>query len=96
MNKVQETHYKGNRSSENLAKMFNISHWHFRRLFVKAAGYPPTLYRNRIRVHKAYEMLINSNMTVTQISEAVGFCDVYYFSTMFKKIIGVSPGKVRK
>lgn len=91
-----EMHYKDNMSSEDLAKMYNMSHSHFRRLFVKAAGYPPTLYRNRIRVHKAYEMLINSNMSITQISEAVGFCDVYYFSTIFKKIIGVSPSMVRK
>lgn len=91
-----ETHYKDNVSSEELAKMFNISHSHFRRLFVKAAGYPPTLYRNRIRVHKAYEMLINSELSISQISEAVGFCDVYYFSTMFKKIIGVSPSMLRK
>lgn len=91
-----ETHYKDNISSENLAKMFNMSHSHFRRLFVKTAGYPPTLYRNRIRVHKAYEMLINSNMSITQISEAVGFCDVYYFSSIFKKFIGISPSMVRK
>jgi len=35
-------------------------------------------------------------MSISEISEAVGFCDVYYFSTMFKKIIGVSPVKVRK
>ena len=73
-----------------------MSQSHFRRLFVKAAGYPPTLYRNRIRVHKAYEMLINGNLSITEISEAVGFCDIYYFSTIFKKIIGVSPRKVRK
>ncbi len=91
-----EFHYKDNISSKELSDMFNMSHSHFRRLFVKAAGYPPTLYRNRIRVHKAYEMLVNSNMSVSEISEAVGFCDVYYFSTMFKKIIGVSPVKVRK
>ncbi len=89
-------HYMEDISTKELAKLFNMSCSHFRKQFVKAAGYSPVVYRNRIRIHKAYEFISSGGMSIKEAADAVGFCDVYYFSTMFKKVMGVSPGKVKK
>ena len=48
-----------------------------------------------MRVRKACEMLKYSDVSVTEIAESTGFCDIFYFSRMFKKAIGVSPTNYR-
>lgn len=53
-------------------------------------------YINSKRVKKATELLINSEMSVAEISEKLGFSTQQYFSKTFKKIKGVSPAQFRK
>jgi YesN/AraC family two-component response regulator len=59
-------------------------------LFIK-----PSEYINNIRISVALSLLLETNLLVSEIAEKSGFSDVYYFSKVFKKNIGVSPLKVR-
>lgn len=55
----------------------------------------PFQYLREIRVNKAAHMLINTNESVTFISEACGFSDPGHFSKIFKKQSGMTPKDFR-
>lgn len=52
-------------------------------------------YINRIRIEKAVQLLTNTQLSITEISEEVGFSYQRYFSTVFKQIKGVTPTQFR-
>lgn len=52
-------------------------------------------YINRRRIDKATVLLIQSNISITEISEQVGFTYQRYFSTLFKEMKGVTPSQFR-
>ncbi len=51
----------------------------------------PVKYITQLRVEKAKELLITNRYKVSEIAEMCGFENVYYFSNVFKKQVGVSP-----
>ena len=63
--------------------------------FRSYAGMSPTKYRNSIRINVAKSDLLNTNMTVKEIAEKVGFDDAFYFSRIFRSITGTSPKAFR-
>lgn len=48
------------------------------------------------RMEEATQWLLNTDTTVEDIALNVGFQNIYYFSTSFKKYTGVSPTKYRQ
>lgn len=52
-------------------------------------------YINHRRIEHAGELLLTTDMTVTEISEHVGFAYQRYFSTLFKEMMGCSPSQYR-
>ncbi len=76
-----------------LAKMCDLSPSHFRRIFKSLMGKTPIKYKNQLIMSHACKMLDNGNMNVSEISGALGFSDIYTFSQIFKKEIGISPSK---
>jgi YesN/AraC family two-component response regulator len=51
---------------------------------------------NEIRIRKAKELLIVTEMSIQDISLEVGYANITSFNRMFKKQIGMSPGEYRK
>ena len=80
----------------DFGRLCGITETHFRRLFKSVYGTTPVKFVNGLRVERAAELLADSDIPISEISGMVGYNDVYYFSRMFKKIIGVSPGAYRK
>ncbi|MBD2847864.1 helix-turn-helix transcriptional regulator [Paenibacillus sp. IB182496] len=60
-------------------------------LFKDMTGQSPIEYINQIRVNAAHELLLNTEQTVTDIAEQVGFSDPYYFNRVYKKMYGLPP-----
>ena len=59
----------------------------------KRQGLTYTQYVTELRIGKARELLKTTDMSLSEISEAVGFNDYFYFIKKFKKETGVTPGK---
>ena len=62
----------------------------------KVTGMGVNDYINRIRIEKAAEMLLNTNLSVKEISQEVGFSYPRYFSTSFKQVKGVTPTQFKE
>lgn len=76
---------------EDYASMCHMSKYHFLRVFKSATGVTPLEYRSNIRIDHAKEMLKNSNYSVSEISENLGYSSLAYFSAAFKNATGLTP-----
>jgi len=78
---------------EAIAEAAGCSPTHLRRLFKAAYGISPIKYLNTIRIKRAKEMLSSGLFTIEETALNCGFANTAYFSLVFKKITGTSPGK---
>ncbi len=81
-------------SRRNLAREFSMTPEHINALFKKELGISPTRLVHRERVYQAYQYIQQEGLSVKEAAQRVGFCDQFYFSKVFKRIMGVSPGTI--
>lgn len=72
----------------------SVSRFHER--FLAEAGLTPADYRTHLRIRRAKEMLVQSKQTITHLAHELGFSTSQYFATVFKKIVGTTPGGYRR
>ena len=56
-----------------------------------ALGYTVVGYITQYRIHQAMELLKDCRYKVYEVAEMVGYRDVTYFGSTFKKVTGMSP-----
>ncbi|MBQ7915511.1 MAG: helix-turn-helix transcriptional regulator [Firmicutes bacterium] len=88
-------HYKEEILVNHLAQLCNLNPVYCGALFKKEEGCTIAEFVNRLRMNKAADLLRKGEHTVGEVSESVGFKDIYYFSNTFKKYMGVSPIQYR-
>jgi AraC-like DNA-binding protein len=81
---------------DDFAAQACLSRSYFSRQFRKKTGYAPVEYFIRLKMQRACELLETTHMTVGEISRGLGYQDQYYFSRIFKKIVGVHPTQYRE
>jgi AraC-like DNA-binding protein len=81
---------------DDLAKIAKMSKYHFCRSFKKHYGTTPMQHFIMLRISKAKELLMFSDMNITQIAYSVGFNDARYFSQVFKQEEALSPSEYAK
>jgi AraC-like DNA-binding protein len=86
-----DDHYSEKITPDALARLSNISYYHFCHMFKKLTDKTVTDYINSVRINKASSLMCNGDINVTESALAVGFNDVNYFSRLFKKYKGMSP-----
>jgi AraC-like DNA-binding protein len=76
---------------EALVKELPMGYSRFRKAFKELTGQSPNQYHLNLRLSKAKDLLINTNLSINEISFKTGFESVFYFSKLFKKKNQVSP-----
>ncbi len=79
-----------------LAKAALMSRSVFTEKFRRMVGEPPMLYLARWRMLKARELLIDTDMVIGHISQTVGYQSEFAFAKAFKKLLGTTPGAMRR
>lgn len=79
-----------------LAEAINVSEDYLTRIFRKELGLSPWDYLNRYRIFLATKLLRQTSLTINEVAGKSGFQDQAYFCRVFKKTMGVNPGKLRK
>jgi AraC-like DNA-binding protein len=80
-------------TADHIASVVGVSPSHLRALFQKSEGISPIRYLNRVRVERAKEMLSSGMFALSEVADACGFQNVYYFNRVFKTHVGIPPGK---
>lgn len=80
---------------QRLASNANMSPRNFIRRFKKATGKMPGKYLQLLRVSVAKEMLEDGARSIQTISSEVGYEDIAFFRTLFKRLTGMNPAQYR-
>jgi AraC family transcriptional regulator len=90
-------HLPKNVRLDELAKLTNLSRYHFCRAFKCSFGDSPHQYILRRKIALAENILLRSRqLTLTDVATEVGFCDASALSRAFKKIRSFTPGRLRR
>jgi AraC-like DNA-binding protein/ligand-binding sensor protein len=82
-------------SLKEIAAVAGLSPPYFSTIFKDEMGENLSKYLNRLRVEKASRLLLETNMSLSEIASCCCFEDQSWFSKIFKAYTGVSPGKYR-
>lgn len=77
----------------DIASALDISEGHLSHLFKKETEYTVSAYITRYRMRAAMRLLSDCRNRVSEVAEMVGYKDVAYFSSTFKKIVGENPSE---
>lgn len=84
-----------NVSSKSIALECHISVPYLNRLFKQKTGETLAAYLKHLRLEKARQFLVDTNLSVETIARKVGFENTKYFYTLFKNEYGISPSNYR-
>lgn len=83
-------------SNEEMADIACFSPCHFNRLFRRVTGIPPIQFHYALRIARAKELLIETNLRITDICFEVGYNSLGTFITRFNELVGFSPSAFRR
>jgi AraC family transcriptional regulator len=81
---------------DDLGAMAQMSSYHFTRLFKQSRGLTPRQYVIRCRIEAARRLLARWELSITQISQRLGFASHSQFTTFFRKHTGTTPTTYRQ
>ena len=79
-----------------LAQLEGLSNSRYITLFSKEMGKTPSEYILDLRLNRACDLLLTTNMEISAVGASSGYNDPYFFSKIFKKHMGLSPQEYRK
>jgi AraC-like DNA-binding protein len=83
-------------SMQEACRISGMSYSHFSRFFKKVTGLNYVNFCNLLRIRSAEELLLTTNMSISEIAEATGLKTIAYFTKLFKQINGNIPSNYRK
>ncbi len=84
-----------NLTLEDISKEVELSKSYLHSVFREQTGKSPMEFFMHLKMKEACKLLKSTNLYIYEISVRLGYEDQYYFSRIFKKIVGVSPKEYR-
>lgn len=81
---------------DEMCRTAGLSKFHFLRVFKEVYGCSPRQYLIKIRLDKAQRLLVQEDMTISQIAWQLGYCEPASFTRAFRRHFGYSPEAYRK
>ena len=83
-------------SQKKMADLCNISTSHFSRLFAKEVGEPFSVFVARKKIEWSKQFLEKTELSITQVSDELGFSEPSYYIKTFKKYENITPSAYRR
>lgn len=91
-----QEHYTQQQQAAFYAQQLGITANHLNKSVKAATGKTASDLLNETRLFNAYNLLINTSLTISEIAFRLGFDDPSYFIRFFRKQTGTTPGRIRK
>jgi len=78
-----------------VANHVSLNYYYFSSIFKEKIGLSFLDYLNKVRIEKAKELLVNTDLKVWEIAEKVGYKNPKHFARIFKDITGLTPNEYR-
>ncbi|MBN8217485.1 MAG: helix-turn-helix transcriptional regulator [Spirochaetes bacterium] len=79
-----------------LAAQLGLGYEHFRKVFRRHFGQSPKEYQIRQKIRRAQEILGAAPLPIGEVSEQLGYPDLFTFSKQFRRVTGMTPSRYRK
>jgi len=96
INGFLERHFDQKLAVPDLCTFFNISSRQLNRIFKQETGLTVTERIHQIRIERAKQYLLDGDEKVIDIANRVGYEDPSFFSQLFRRKVGCSPGQYRE
>ena len=88
---IMRENYLSGISPEEVAKQIHMGYSWFRKLFKEYTNVSPSLFILELKLQKAKSLLLNTTLSVKEISYQIGYDNATYFTALFKKHTGLTP-----
>lgn len=88
--------YSENLSAADISGAFFLNTSYLSTLFKEKTGLTMTAYIEAVRMEKAKQLLLNRELSITEIAAYTGYSDPNYFSKVFRKYTSMSPRRYRE
>jgi len=88
--------FNSNISLKQLAAIEHLSISRYRTIFKQCTGFSPKNYIIALRVKRACELIMQTDLSLKEIAESVGYQDQLYFSRVFKACTGIMASRYKK
>ncbi len=95
-NNVKSHYHDSDLNLDTISQMLHISPSYFSRMFKKESGMTFIQFLTEVRMEKAMEYILETDLKNFEIAEKIGYAEANYFSYSFKKFYGQSPTAMRK
>jgi AraC-like DNA-binding protein len=92
---VMRAHLHDSLNLDELAAQFKLSRFHFAKTYRALTGHAPIQDFIQLKMAHACRLLDEGAQSIRQVSEQLGYEDVYYFSRLFRKVVGMAPSHYR-
>ena len=91
-----EEHYQNDISIQDIADELGISRYHLCRVFKESRGETLLEYIAEVRMERAKRLLEETELSIGEVAQQVGFNNVTYFHKRFKQSFGITPSQLRR
>lgn len=89
-------HIEDDFNFERLTQNYDTSCSHLRKMFKQYTGKSPHQYYLDMKIIRAKELILNTNLSIKEIAFSLGFESIHYFSRLFKNKVGRAPTEFRR
>lgn len=91
-----DQHFNEPMTLHTIGDALHASPYYLAHVFKEVSGYSPMQYLTRRRIGEAQNLLLETDLPMARIAEAVGFETQNYFNQQFSKYVGMPPRKFRQ
>lgn len=92
---MMRAHLHDSLNLDELAAQFKLSRFHFAKTYRALTGHAPIQDFIQLKMAHACRLLDEGEQGIRQVAEQLGYDDVYYFSRLFRKVVGMAPSHYR-